>query len=227
MEINNSMRFLFDLNRSQQHVETAVEQLSSGKRINSAEDDAAGLSISTSMTSKIEGLRQTVRNTNDAVALAQSAEGALGEVTNILQKMRTLLVQAINDTNSRSDRQALNEKFVLLKSEINRIIDTTVFNDTSLLKEGYTGSLNVGIGTTETIDLRLNDSSTSNLGAYTTHASTSPTMVTINGGYSASMDLSSLDGSNGFRLDPPDTGVYPKSTHPLRRVDKTALNSCS
>ncbi len=227
MEINNSMRFLFDLNRSQQHVETAVEQLSSGKRINSAEDDAAGLSISTSMTSKIEGLRQTVRNTNDAVALAQSAEGALGEVTNILQKMRTLLVQAINDTNSRSDRQALNEKFVLLKSEINRIIDTTVFNDTSLLKEGYTGSLNVGIGTTETIDLRLNDSSTSNLGAYTTHASTSPTMVTINGGYSASMDLSSLDGSNGFRLDPPDTGVYQKSTHPLRRVDKTALNSCS
>ncbi len=227
MEINNSMRFLFDLNRSQQHVETAVEQLSSGKRINSAEDDAAGLSISTSMTSKIEGLRQTVRNTNDAVALAQSAEGALGEVTNILQKMRTLLVQAINDTNSRSDRQALNEKFVLLKSEINRIIDTTVFNDTSLLKEGYTGFLNVGIGTTETIDLRLNDSSTSNLGAYTTHASTSPTMVTINGGYSASMDLSSLDGSNGFRLDPPDTGVYPKSTHPLRRVDKTALNSCS
>ncbi len=227
MEINNSMRFLFDLNRSQQHVETAVEQLSSGKRINSAEDDAAGLSISTSMTSKIEGLRQTVRNTNDAVALAQSAEGALGEVTNILQKMRTLLVQAINDTNSRSDRQALNEKFVLLKSEINRIIDTTVFNDTSLLKEGYMGFLNVGIGTTETIDLRLNDSSTSNLGAYTTHASTSPTMVTINGGYSASMDLSSLDGSNGFRLDPPDTGVYPKSTHPLRRVDKTALNSCS
>ena len=86
MEINNSMGFLFDLNRSQQHVETAVEQLSSGKRINSAEDDDAGLSISTSMTSKIEGLRQTVRNTNDAVALAQSAEGALGEVTNILQK---------------------------------------------------------------------------------------------------------------------------------------------
>ncbi|HHZ69414.1 MAG TPA: hypothetical protein EYN54_03860 [Methylococcaceae bacterium] len=136
MEINNSMGFLFDLNRSQQNVETAMEKLSSGKRINSAGDDAAGLSISTSMTSKIEGLRQTVRNTNDAVALAQSAEGALSEVTNILQKMRTLSVQAINDTNSSNDRQALNDEFVLLKAEINRISDTTVYNDTSLLKGG-------------------------------------------------------------------------------------------
>lgn len=130
------MGFLFDLNRSQQNVETAMEKLSSGKRINSAGDDAAGLSISTSMTSKIEGLRQTVRNTNDAVALAQSAEGALSEVTNILQKMRTLSVQAINDTNSSNDRQALNDEFVLLKAEINRISDTTVYNDTSLLKGG-------------------------------------------------------------------------------------------
>jgi flagellin len=107
------------LNKSRAELNTAMERLSSGKRINSAKDDAAGLAISQKMTAQIEGLRQAVRNSNDAISLAQTAEGAMEEITNILQRMRTLSVQAINDTNSSTDRQALNNEVVELKAEIN------------------------------------------------------------------------------------------------------------
>ncbi|HHZ94189.1 MAG TPA: hypothetical protein EYN67_01225, partial [Flavobacteriales bacterium] len=125
-----------------------------------------------------------------------------------LQRMRTLSVQAINDTNSSTDRQALNNEVVELKAEINRIANTSAFNNIPLLKDGYSGTFQIGHKAGQTIDLELNDASTSSLGAYTTHASTSPTMVNIDGGYSASMDLSSLDGSNGFRLDGVDADDY-------------------
>ena len=196
------------LNKSRAELNTAMERLSSGKRINSAKDDAAGLAISQKMTAQIEGLRQAVRNSNDAISLAQTAEGAMEEITNILQRMRTLSVQAINDTNSSTDRQALNNEVVELKAEINRIANTSAFNNIPLLKDGYSGTFQIGHKAGQTIDLELNDASTSSLGAYTTHASTSPTMVNIDGGYSASMDLSSLDGSNGFRLDGVDADDY-------------------
>ena len=172
------------LNKSRAELNTAMERLSSGKRINSAKDDAAGLAISQKMTAQIEGLRQAVRNSNDAISLAQTAEGAMEEMTNMLQRMRTLSVQAINDTNSSTDRQALNNEVVELKAEINRIANTTVFNNKPLLKDGYSGTFQIGHQAGQTIDLELNDASTTTLGAisttgYSTHASTPPLAVVV------------------------------------------------
>jgi len=156
------------LNTSRKELAIAMERLSSGQRINSAKDDAAGLAIRDKMTAQIEGLRQAVRNTNDAISLAQTAEGAMEEITSMLQRMRTLSVQAINDTNSSSDRQALNDEVVELKAEINRISDTSVFNNTSLLKDGYSGTFQIGHQAGQTIDLTLNDASTTTLGPVST-----------------------------------------------------------
>lgn len=158
----NAQRHLYT---SRKELDISMERLSSGQRINSAKDDAAGLAIRGKMTSQIEGLRQAVRNSNDAISLAQTAEGAMEEITSILQRMRTLSVQAVNDTNSSNDRQALNDEVVELKAEINRIADTSVFNNTSLLKDGYTGTFQIGHQAGETINLALNDASTTTLGA--------------------------------------------------------------
>jgi len=111
----------------------AMQQLSTGKRINSAKDDAAGLAISNKMTSQIRGLNQAVRNANDGISMIQTAEGALVEVTNMLQRMRELSVQSANDTNTSADRTALNDEFTQLRSEIARIANNTQFNGTDLL----------------------------------------------------------------------------------------------
>src|SRR6056297_3515357 len=114
-----------NLNNSQGALNNAMERLSSGLRINSAKDDAAGLAISDRMTSQIRGLNQAARNANDGISLAQTAEGALQESTNLLQRMRELAVQSANDTNSASDRTSLNEELEQLQDELNRIADTT------------------------------------------------------------------------------------------------------
>ena len=106
----------------------AMEQLSTGKRINSAADDAAGLAISNKMTAQVRGLNQAVRNANDAISMVQTAEGALNEVTNMLQRMRELAVQAINGTNSTSDRSSLDSEYTALSAEITRISDKTTWN---------------------------------------------------------------------------------------------------
>jgi flagellin len=114
----------------------AMEQLSTGKRINTAADDAAGLAISTKMTSQIRGLNQAVRNANDAISMIQTAEGATQEVTNMLQRMRELAVQAGNDTNTADDRLALSDEYDQLGQEITRIANNTQFNGMYL----FTGS---------------------------------------------------------------------------------------
>ncbi|MCL7419408.1 MAG: flagellin, partial [Methylobacter sp.] len=109
------------LSRSSAAQSTAMERLSSGLRINSAKDDAAGLGITDRMTSQIRGLDQSVRNANDGISLSQVAEGALQESTNILQRMRELSVQSANDSNSASDRANLQKEVTQLQSELNRI----------------------------------------------------------------------------------------------------------
>merc|ERR1712171_29695 len=106
----------------------SFERLSSGLRINGARDDAAGLSITTRFTAQIRGLNQAVRNSNDGISLAQTAEGALNETTNILQRIRELAVQSANDTNNSSDRESLQAEVKQLKAELNRISETTNFN---------------------------------------------------------------------------------------------------
>ncbi len=137
----NAQRQLFDVGNS---LNTSFERLSSGFRINSAADDAAGLQISNRLTSQIQGLDQAVRNANDGVSLAQTAEGALSETTNALQRIRTLAVQAQNGINSDADRKALNEEVTALKKEISRISTDTEFGGLTILKGDFNASFLVG-----------------------------------------------------------------------------------
>ena len=143
----------------------SFERLSSGLRINSARDDAAGLAISNRLTSQIRGLNQAVRNTNDGISLAQTAEGALQESQNILQRMRELAVQSANDTNSTSDRQSLQAEVTQLTSELNRIGDTTTFNSNKILDGSFLGSsFHVGANSRETIKINIQDGRATALG---------------------------------------------------------------
>ena len=133
------------LNKSQLSQNTAMERLSSGLRINSAKDDAAGLAISTGMSSQVRGLNQAVRNANDGISMAQTAEGSMDEMTNILQRMRELSVQAANDTNSSSNRASIQIEIDQLYSEMDRIAETTSFNGINLL-DGSNKSTSLHIG---------------------------------------------------------------------------------
>ena len=126
-------------------LEEAMSQLSTGKRINSANDDAAGLAISAKFTSQIRGLNQAVRNANDGISMLQTAEGATNEITNMLQRMRELAVQAANDTYSDADRTALNSEFTALRTEIARVASTTQWNGLSVL-DGSRGTIKLQIG---------------------------------------------------------------------------------
>ena len=116
----------------------AMEQLSTGKRINSAADDAAGLSITSKMTAQIRGLNQAVRNANDGISMIQTVEGALNEVTNMLQRMRELAVQSVNGTNSSSDRTSLDTEFDQLAAEISRVSSNTTWNGMQVLGSAAT-----------------------------------------------------------------------------------------
>ncbi|HHH39222.1 MAG TPA: flagellin, partial [Sedimenticola sp.] len=143
-----------NLNKSQSSLATAMQRLSSGLRINSAKDDAAGLAIAERMTSQIRGLNQAIRNANDGVSLAQTAEGALAETTNNLQRIRELAVQAANSTNSDSDRAALQAEVSQRLSEITRIGSQTQFNGLNLLDGSFTNqAFQVGANANQTITI--------------------------------------------------------------------------
>ena len=153
------------LNRSQMDQQTAMERLSSGLRINSAKDDAAGLAIADRMTSQIRGMNQAVRNANDGISLAQVAEGALQESSNILQRIRELSVQSANDSNSANDRASLQKEVVQLQSELNRIANTTTFNGKKLLDGSFSGQqFQVGAFANETVDITVAGATTEILG---------------------------------------------------------------
>jgi flagellin len=138
----------------------AMEQLSTGKRINSAADDAAGLAISNKMTAQIRGLNQAVRNANDGISMLQTAEGATQEITNMLQRMRELAVQAANDTYTAEDRSALNAEVTALSAEITRIADNTEWNGMKLFIAESAGSAG-GIGTGGVVTLQVGTGGTS------------------------------------------------------------------
>lgn len=136
----------------------AMEQLSTGKRINSASDDAAGLAIANKMTSQIRGLNQAVRNANDAISMIQVAEGATNEVTNMLQRMRELSVQSINDTNTGGDRRAIREEFAQLSKEIQRISNNTEWNTTKVANASANSAVfQVGANSGQTITVAFTD----------------------------------------------------------------------
>lgn len=149
--INTNIKSLVTQNalgKNSRALAQAMEQLSTGKRINSAADDAAGLAISQRMTAQIKGLDQAVRNANDGISLLQTAEGALVEVTNMMQRMRELAVQSANDTYTASDRQALNLEYQQLMQEINRVAQTTQWNGMNILNNDATADKAIGTGGT-------------------------------------------------------------------------------
>ena len=133
-----------NLNGAQGQMGTALQRLSSGLRINSAKDDAAGLYVAERMSSDIRGINQAVRNAGDGISLGQTAEGALGQITNNLQRIREIAVQSANGTLSDDDRGGLQAEVDQLTQEISRIVDTTEFNGTALLNA--TGSLTFQVG---------------------------------------------------------------------------------
>ncbi len=152
----NAQRQLFD---SSSALDKSYERLSSGFRINSAADDAAGLQISERLTSQILGMGQAVNNANDAISLTQTAEGALGETTNSLQRIRQLAIQSQNGINSAADRNALNTEVSALKNEISRIATDTQFNGQALFDGSYSAKFLVGANSGQTISVNLSSGS--------------------------------------------------------------------
>jgi flagellin len=147
------------------NLSTAMERLSTGNRINSAKDDAAGLAISTRMNAQSRGLSMAIRNANDGISLMQTSEGALGEVTDILQRMRELAVQSSNGTNNTSDRSALNDEVQQLKAEIERIATTTEFNNQKLLDGSYKDkALQIGDKAGQTLSIDIGSARIKDLG---------------------------------------------------------------
>jgi flagellin len=148
------------MNVNNRSLDKAMQQLSTGKRINSAADDAAGLAISNKMSAQIRGLNQAVRNANDGISMLQTAEGATQEITNMLQRMRELAVQAANDTYTASDRSALNAEVSSLSKEITRISDNTEWNGMKLFIAKSAGSAG-GIGVSGKVSLQVGIGGTS------------------------------------------------------------------
>ena len=156
-----------NLNNAQGTLSTSLQRLSSGLRINSAKDDAAGLSISERMTAQIRGLNQAVRNANDGVSLAQTAEGSLNGMSDILQRMRELAVQSANETNSASDRAALQGEVANLTAELDRLAQTTQFNGRNLLDGTFTyAQFQVGANANQTITATSSNFRTNSYGSY-------------------------------------------------------------
>jgi flagellin len=141
-----------NLNSSQALMSTAVQRLSSGLRVNSAKDDAAGLAIAERMSSQVRGMNVAMRNAQDGISLAQTAEGAIGRIGDTLQRMRELAVQAANGTNNAGDRDNLNAEFGQLKAEVTRLVTSTQFNGTSLLSAAATFTFQIGAGTSASVD---------------------------------------------------------------------------
>ena len=215
--------------RNERTMTSTMERLSTGLRINSAKDDAAGLAISSKMTSQIRGLDQAVRNANDAISMIQVAEGAMKEVTNMFQRMRELAVQAISDSNTNDDRAALNNEFKQLSYEVSRIGENTQWNGTNILDGARTNSVfQIGANADQTIAVNFGDLSAGNnvaVSAVAPHSS-SPTVtahahITVTGNVSEGDTIS-------FKTDKVsaggvDSGIY--LSHKLTAVEATAINA--
>jgi len=197
-----SMNAQRNLSTSAGSLATSMQRLSSGLRVNSAKDDAAGLAISERMNAQIRGLNVAARNANDGISLAQTAEGALGKVGDMLQRMRELAVQSANATNNASDRKALNDEVAQLKEEINRVATTTKFNGTSLLDGSFTAqNFQVGANAGEVITLAsIANAQLSGLGELTpppTYTQTLGALTVTDGALATSVDVNGVSVSIG------------------------------
>lgn len=159
----NAQRQLLE---SRNAMETAMERLASGSRINSAADDAAGLAISTRMDTQMRGLNMAIRNANDGISLTQTAEGAMQEVTEMLQRMRELALQSVHGVNNDDDRNALDSEVQALKSEIDRVAETTTFNNQEILNGTFDRLFQIGFNSSETLGISIADMSTEGLGLF-------------------------------------------------------------
>jgi len=176
-----------------------MQRLSSGLRINSAKDDAAGLAISDRMTAQIRGLNQASRNANDGISLAQTAEGALQEGTNILQRIRELAVQSANDTNSDSDRASLNDEVTQLKNELDRIAQTTAFNGKAVIDgtmSNATFQVGANAGTSQTISFSIDSARSADLGTTNITTTASVAAAVTTGSLTATADTAGADGND-------------------------------
>ena len=156
----NSLNAQRSLGSSQTSLSTSMQRLSSGLRVNSAKDDAAGLAIAERMSAQVRGMNAAVRNANDGISMAQTAEGALGKVADSLQRMRELAVQASNATNSNSDKDSLDKEFGELSKEVQRVLGATTFNGKHVLAaDAGAMSFQVGANTSsnDSIDITTND----------------------------------------------------------------------
>ena len=196
------------MTRNERSMSSTMERLSTGLRINSAKDDAAGLAISSKMTSQVRGLNQAVRNANDAISMIQVAEGAMKEVTNMFQRMRELAVQSISDSNTNSDRTALNNEYKQLSAEVARIAENTQWNGTNILDGARTATtFQIGANASQTIEVNFGDLSTNNVAvtaASATAAATAsdPAVFTLDGAIAAddviSYKITATDGSTSY-----------------------------
>ncbi len=205
-----------NLASSQASLATSMQRLSSGLRINSAKDDAAGLAISDRMTSQVRGLNQAARNANDGISLAQVAEGALGSTTSNLQRIRELAVQAANGTNTASDRAALQQEVLQLTTEIARVGNQTEFNGLKLLDGSYTTQqFQVGANANQTIGVSVSSARATDMGNNAINSTaTAPSMATaavgtpaavLNGFLAQTMTLA----ANGTVATIPSSGTLP------------------
>jgi flagellin len=157
-----------NLNTSQASLATSMQRLSSGLRVNSAKDDAAGLAIAERMNTQVRGMNVAIRNANDAISLAQTAEGALGKIGDMLQRMRELAVQSANATNSSADRDNLQAEYLQLGAEITRTVASTRFNGQAILTTTGTLSFQVGADSGDQVDLATTDLSGGDIAAAVT-----------------------------------------------------------
>jgi len=173
-----------NLSASQSSLATSVQRLSSGLRVNSAKDDAAGLAIAERMSAQVRGMNVAIRNANDGVSLAQTAEGAIGQISNMLQRMRELAVQSANATNSAGDRSNLNAEYNQMALEINRTISGTKFNNQAILaadagaKDFQVGANNGDVVTINTTDLSADTDISAVTGGDITSAANANTAMT-------------------------------------------------
>ena len=191
-------------------LQQSMERLSTGKRINSASDDAAGLAISTSMTSQIKGMNQAIRNANDGISLAQTADGAMDEVTNMMQRMRELAVQSASDTYSDADRQNMQAEVTQLTQQISTTLSDTKFNGVSLFDTtaggaGVTKTIQIGADAGQTVDITVgNLNTTSVTGSADYHAASSDYQAASSDYQAASSDYQAASSDYQAATDGPD-----------------------
>ena len=217
-----------NLSRSGEGLATSMERLASGMRINSAKDDAAGLQISNRLTSQVNGLAVAQRNANDGISMAQTAEGAMNESTNILQRMRELALQSANGSNSASDRESLQKEVTALKTELTRIAETTSFGGQQLLDGTFgTKSFQVGANANETIDFKLDNISADQIGSdkYDTTGSITGGIVT-----GATNGVSAVVAGDGFKISSNGGNATAAITYSADATSKdiaTAINTAT